>query len=167
MPIGTNPVSSSSVVSPVFKVEKVLTNAQMLLLDSNDVDLISLPAGNYMLLPILVAITTNIVTAYTNLNAAATIQVEYQGIAFKAITLFDNAVATLLVNLLAVGSFFAIATASTLTGTTVGNLTTLRSTTDNKLVISMTNAAAGNLTGGNANNQVAVQVFYVEVPLIL
>jgi len=168
MPIGTNPVSSSSILSNVLKVEKVLTNAQILTLDTVDIDLISLPAGNIILCPLFALFTANTVVAYTNLDAAATIQIEWSGITYRAMTVIDNAVATSIATLLAAGtSRFLQLIPSAGTATNFGNLTTLRSTTDSKIVLSMTNAAAGNLTGGNAANVLAVQLFYLTIPLII
>lgn len=153
--------SDPSAIAEFLKTVK-LTNAQIKALDGTDVDLVFQPLSNCIAVPRYVLLTSNILTAYTNLDAAATIQVEYSGISFRWLTVLDNAVGTQIADFLAVGKHFAILIPSANTGADVGNLASHDSVTD-KLVISMTNGSAGALTAGADGNVVFVQVFFNNV----
>lgn len=135
-----------------------LTNAQIKALPTTPIALVASGGAGTILLPVGVTYTARFQTAYTNVDLAAELQVRFAG---------DNA------SQLGTGRFFAQAgqwthgsvgfvNQASLRGQVAADLAfALLGFDDTGLAVAMSNASLGNLTGGHANNTLAIETRYI------
>ena len=136
----------------------LIANADVLTLPSTDVTLIPGVAGRIWLPQFVCVALTPRVADYTNIDGGATMTVRFSTAANVTLT---NALTppTLLA-----GADNARQVEQSAVGFVSDDFTLL---TGAALMLHVTNAAAGNFTGGNVGNTLRVTVFYSELSLVL
>lgn len=154
--------TSSGASSAVLHATLTLTNAQILTLPTAAVEIVATPGSGNIVVPYLIAVSKTLAGAYTNVDSGANLAVAYGGTVSGGLTC-----------LLVANSDSAIFTSASANkhwlapiGANFSGFQQL-APPDNgdprntNLMVTATNASAGNFTGGNAANTMEIQVYYV------
>ncbi len=150
---------------PLFRVVRsrtTLTNAQIKALPTTPVSIVATPGAGKILFPVSVTYHGNFQTAYTNVNPAASLKVEFSG---DTTSLFGPGRFLAQAGTWAHGNigFFR---RGALDGQANAALAfALAGFDDTALTVAMANASAGNLTGGTANNSLVVETRHIVLDL--
>jgi len=149
-----------------------LTNAQIKALPTTAIEVVANPGATRFIVPISAVLIANTTAgAYTNINAAAQLSIEYPLINTKAFALVDNNTFGQTSNLLDGGNIL-VAMLSPFININVDTepcaifVNNDIGIVDNPLNIVMNNSSDGNLTGGDAANTLKVTVYYIVVDLV-
>lgn len=145
--------------APITTVATTLTNAQVLNLVTTPVQLVAAPSSTQVVFPLFAWLYLKWTADYTNINAVAGLFIGWPGNTMSPLLQSNTTVG----QLLAGGRDAAAATAITSNSADINVLTGAPSSewAGQPLEVLMTNAASGNLTGGNAANALKVTVGYV------